>query len=66
MLAHWKASHGPLPLVEAIEAQLRLGRISDAVLAVARLRGLGDVERGCPEVAEVYRKVAQLRVQHGL
>ena len=66
VLSHWKASHGPLPLVTAIEAQLRLGRISDAVLAVARLRGLGEAERDHPEVAEVCRKVEQLRVHHGL
>ncbi|KUP95527.1 hypothetical protein AC529_17175 [Thermobifida cellulosilytica TB100] len=63
--AHWSASHGPLPLVEAIEAQLRLGRVSEAVLGLARLRGLRDAEDH-PEVADLYRRVEHLRAQHGL
>lgn len=64
--AHWSASHGPLPLMEAVEAQLRLGRVADAALAVARLRGLGDVERDHPEVADLYRRVERARARHGL
>ncbi|UOE18190.1 hypothetical protein NI17_015210 [Thermobifida halotolerans] len=66
VLSRWSGSRGAEPLMEAIEAQLRLGRVADAVFALARLRGLRDVERDHPEAADLYRRVARARAEAGL
>lgn len=48
VVRHWNGERGPWPLVTALEAQLRMDRIGEASLLMARLRGLslsGDVHR---------------------
>ncbi|TDQ51981.1 hypothetical protein [Actinorugispora endophytica] len=64
--SRWSGSRGALPLVEAVEAQLRLGRVSGAVFALARLRGVRDVEEDHPEVLDLYRRVERARAAAGL
>lgn len=60
--SRWSGSCGALPLVEVVEAQLRLGRVSGAVFALARLRGVRDVEREHPQVLDLYRRVDRARL----
>ncbi|GLU49697.1 hypothetical protein [Nocardiopsis ansamitocini] len=66
VLAHWSGSRGPWPLIELIEAQLRLGRIADAAFALARLRGVRDLGDAAPAAAEVSRRAEAARLAAGL
>ncbi|MGI5118848.1 tetratricopeptide repeat protein [Marinactinospora thermotolerans] len=63
---HWTGSRGPLPLIEAIEADLRLGRPGDAALALARLRGLEIPQELVAVVADVRRRVEAACAARGL
>ncbi|PRY01541.1 hypothetical protein [Allonocardiopsis opalescens] len=66
VLRRWRGVHGPVPLIHAIEADLRLGRAADAALALSRLRGLRVPPETAGQVAELERRVRAACAAAGL
>lgn len=57
VLRSWKASQGVKPMIEAVDALLRLDRAGQAALAMTRLRGLYLEGRDQALVADIDRRV---------
>lgn len=66
VLRRWRGSHGPVPLILAIEANLNLGRAGDAALGVSRLRGVTIPPKLREHVAELESRVIAARREAGL
>lgn len=66
VLRRWRGSHGPVPIIHVVEANLGLGRPGAAALAVSRLRGVTVPPRLRGRVAELERRVLAARREAGL
>lgn len=66
VLRRWRGSHGPVPLILAIEANLELDRPGDAALGVSRLRGVPIPPELRERVTDLERRVLAARRDAGI
>ena len=66
VLARWRGTHGPMPVMFVVEAGLRGGKAAEAALAVGRLRGLIIPPAYTDAVADLERRVQEACQEAGL
>lgn len=57
VLGRWRGTHGPVPMMYVVEADLRAGNAAAAAMAVGRLRGLDIPPARRDAVADLERRV---------
>ncbi len=66
VLDRWRGSHGPVPLMYTIEANLLLGRPASARLGITRLRGITMPAELRDRAADLERRVQRACADAGL